>query len=257
MERNQQELNQLGTTQIELFNRRLWSQAEMEEWYCIDFGNDATMRLVSQAAWFGGTENRPSNLRDRDCYDHWHWEVFLQRRNLMVIRDAAAQLSMSIEQFREITDALAVSASTAQIGTPWADYSNSVVNREYLRSFHRAFPNLQRVIFRNHSAYIERVHREIFDILHVRIETTEDLTDVKLGENPPRPGYYVDCITGEPVGLGHEISLSTRKPLELGSDYSSWITYANLTIPGLESKFDHRPGLTEEILNQLRAPDAH
>jgi hypothetical protein len=255
MEQTQEDLNQLATRRINQFNRRLWTEDEMAEWYFIDFNDAATKRLVCQASWFAGTEDRPTNLRDQDYYDHWHLEVFLQRRNLMAIREAAAQLSMSVDEFRRVATALTTSPVVEAIGTPWTDYSNSVVRSDYLRSFHLAFPRLKRTIFQDHPAYIECVHREILDTLQIRIETTIDRADVKLGTNPPRPGYYVDFITGEPVGLGHEISLSTRKPLELAPDLCSWITYANLTIPDLESKFHRRSGISELILGQLRAAD--
>lgn len=110
----------------------------------------------------------------------------------------------------------------------------------------------RRTIFANYSAYIHRITEAIQTELGIIIVPSRDLTDIKIGSDNPRPTYYIDDITGEPIGLGHEVFLNTGKPIELAPDACSWLTVAKFEEILRPRLFGERPGLTPEIIEQLR-----
>lgn len=236
------------------FSRRLWTKSELENWYQIDFADIPTQRLLAETGWFAGTFDKPTTLKDgADHFNHWHWERFLQRRELVPVIDAAAQLAMSVADFRRVTEQFMKHPGVSSVGSPWANDSNCVVRKAFLRDFHKGFESLRRTIFASHSSYIRQIHHEISEQLGIRFETRFDCTDSILGETEPRSGYYVDCLTDEPVGLGREVFLEFKKPIELAPDCCSWLTFANHKNLILPYMLGNRPGLTQEIIDQLRS----
>jgi len=219
----------LARRQLERFRRRLWSQAEMTNWYCLDFDDDGTKRLILQARLFAGTFDQPGELGDNP-YDHWHWEIFLQRRDLLPITQAAAELAMSVDQLRQVIAVLPEADLDRSFPEPWESGSNSVIRKNFLRDFHKTFPNLRRVTFANYPNFITRLHAEILSVFAISINTTQDKTDIALREATVDPGYSIDFVTGDPVALGREIHIDTRKPFELAFDSCSLLTYAHFEV---------------------------
>lgn len=230
-----------------------WEPHEFLTWYGVDLNNPdhGTKQLLAQATLWSGTFEEPSDL-GAGPYNHWHWERFLQRREIVPITKAAAQLAMTVDQFRNVVERFQERVGYSAVGSPWANGSNCIVRRSFLRDFHKGFESTRRTIFANHPAYIYRVTTAIQSELGVSINPLRDLTDVKLETENPRPSYYIDDITNEPMGLGHEVFLDTGKPIELAPDACSWLTFANNEAILRPKLFGDRPGLTPEIIAQLR-----
>ena len=226
----------------------------MELWYQLDFNNRPTQQLLVEAEWFAGTFENPTTLRGdlNDQYDHWHWEVFLQRKELVPVTHAAAQLAMSVEDFRKVAVEFNKSPGASAVGDPWANGSNCVVRKSFLRDFHKGFERLRRTTFGSQSSYIRKIHAEIETDLKLKIKATEDETDKKLGVDPPGPGFQIDCITEETIGLGRDVFLETGKPISLAPDCCSWLTYS--LYENILNKYllGSRTGLDEEMIARLR-----
>ncbi|MBL9155793.1 MAG: hypothetical protein JNK37_25175 [Verrucomicrobiales bacterium] len=208
---------------LDQFKSRYWTKEQFNEWYNLDLDDKPTLKLWVQAGLFAGTEGAESTLGP-DPFDHWHFEVFLQRRELVPIAAAAASLAMDVPTFREVCEKFASSPGAAIVGSPGE--SNSIVRKGFLRDFHKGFDSLRRRAFASHSNYIALLHEAIKMQLDLVVNRTIDLTDVALGESPPRAGYYIDCLTGEPFGLGNDVFLETQKPIQLLPDSCSLRTYA-------------------------------
>jgi hypothetical protein len=235
--------------ELDLFLTREWSKEKFETWYGLDFDDPPTKRILVQAACFAGTEDEPSEF-GAGPFDHWHFEKFLQRRELVPLAAAAAEWAMTVEDFRRVVEAFRDSDAALIVAGPGD--ATSIVHRSFLRDFHKGFDRLRRSLFANNSAFIQRIHREIREVLHVEVCATKDLTDEALGVEPSRPGYRIDCLTGEAIGLGREVYLETRKPIELAPDCCSWLTFANHESLLRPHMLGTRPGLDQATLERLR-----
>lgn len=235
-------------TRLNLFLEPKWNPPEFLTWYGLDMINpdQGTKRLLAQAAFWAGTYQAPSVLGPGP-YNHWHWEIFLQRRELVPITVAAAELAMSVNDFREVAERFKNSSGFSSVGDPWANESDCIVRKAFLRDFHKGFEATRRTTFGSYPSYIEKVHAQIASQLNYTPARTNDKTDIALEEIPCRPGYSIDCITGEPVGMGRDVFLDTGKPMQLRPDSCSWLTFA---------KYEHilRPkvlGGCERISNEI------
>lgn len=237
----------LARRRLEQFRRRLWSQSEMTSWYNLDFNDDGTNRLILQARLFAGTHDRPGEL-GANPYDHWHWEIFLQRRDLLPITQAAAELAMSVQQLRDVIGKFPEVELDRSFPDPWEHHSNSVIRKNFLRDFHNTFPNLRRVIFANYPAFITRLHAEIGAVLGIQIVTTRDKTDLALSEERVCPGYSIDFITGDPIGLGRAVYIDTGKPFELEFDSCSLLTFAHYQDDLRELVIGNPTGVADPVL---------
>lgn len=232
----------------------------MTDWYALDFEDEGTQRLIVQARLFAGTEQNPGNLGNNP-YDHWHWEIFLQRRDLVPISQAAAELAMSVAQFRGVIAALPAVELDRSFPDPLehTTKSNSVVRKDFLRDFHKTFPDLRRVTFADYPSYINRLHSQIRSTLNVPVETILDRTDLALGENDPQPGHSVDFITGDLVGLSRLVYIENKKPFELEFDSCSLLTYAHFedqlrdVVAGHPREIEDRGLLNRLLAHPLRA----
>lgn len=241
---------------LEQFKSRYWTEQQLAEWYELDFSDAPTQKILVQVGWFAGTYESPSTF-GQGPFDHWHFEKFLQRRELVPITEAAARLAISVSDFRIVAENFSKSPLWGSVGYPWAFDSNCIVRGNFLRDFHKGFERLRRSQFGNYPSYIQRIHAEIRDVLGVSITSTVDKTDQALGISPPDPGYEIDCLTNEPIGMGHEIALDTPKPIELAPDYCSWFTFAkHQDVLGSEM-LGTLPGLDEEMLKRLKESDDH
>jgi hypothetical protein len=241
-----------------MFCRQKWQKIELERWYQLDFDNRSTQQLLVQAEWFAGTFENPTSLREdmHDQYDHWHWETFLQRRELVPVTEAAAQLAMSVTDFREVADRFVTSPGVSAVGNPWANGSNCIVRKSFLRDFHKGFEGTRRVVFGNYPSYIQRIHEQIIGHLNYTPTRTNDESDVALGDTPPGPGYSIDCITQESVGMGRDVFLDTGKPIQLRPDCCSWLTFARFEDILKPKALGSHERLSEEILLRLKNYDA-
>ncbi len=234
-----------------------WEPQEFLTWYGLDLNNPdiGTQKLLVQATIWSGTFENPSELGSGP-YNHWHWEIFLQRRELVPITEAAAELAMSVGDFREVAERFKRSSGFSSVGDPWANESNCIVRQAFLRDFHKGFEGTRRAIFGSHSGYIQRVHEQITKQLNYTPTRTDDKTDIALQEMPPRPGYSIDCITGDAVGMGRDVFLDTGKPLQLRPDSCSWLTFAKFEEVLRPKALGSCERISEEVLSQLKAYDA-
>jgi len=241
---------------LEQFRTRNWTKEQLAAWYQLDFDNVPTQKILVQVGWFAGTYDSPSTFGSGP-FDHWHFEKFLQRRELVPITEAAARLAVSVSDFRIVADNFDKSPLWGSVGHAWAFDSNCIVRGRFLGDIHKGFERLRRSQFGSYPSYIQRIHAEIRDVLGVSITSTVDRTDQALGVSQPNPGYEIDCLTNEPIGMGHEIALDTAKPIELAPDYCSWLTFAKYQDVLGSQILGTRPGLDEETLKRLREADEH
>ena len=207
---------------LEQFKRRSWSEEELTEWYGLDFKDHDTIRILVQAKWFAGTESTPSSLGSGP-FDHRHLEVFFQRRELVPINLAAAELAMSREDFDKVLEMVEKSDDFLTVVKPRA--SKSLIHRNFLRDIHKGFPALRSMYFGSQPSYIKQLHDQIGKT-GINVKTRECPTSRYMGDNPVLPGNQVDCLTNEPIGIRYSVFLETSKPLELAPDVCSWLTFA-------------------------------
>lgn len=211
-------------SRITQFQRKLWSQNEIEQWYGIDISDGPTKSIMAQAALYGGPIGQESQYGSWEHFNHWHLEIFLQRRDLVPVRLAASRLAMSVEDFRIVISKVNECDEFLTIVRPMV--GTGFVYRAFLLDFHRGFPELRRTVFGDQPTYIRMVHEEIASFLQVNVTTLRCDTSRVLGEPQVRPGNSCDCLTQEPIGIGFSVALDFKKPLELAPDVCSWLTYA-------------------------------
>jgi hypothetical protein len=219
------------------FKTREWKPKQFKDWYGIDFNKPKTIKLLAQAAIFAGTNENQSlfteanlNFADEDkIYDHWHLEIFLQRRDLIPINVAASRLALTPDSFREITTKLSEEGHFLHLGDPWP--SDDIIHKRLLQDFHKGFPKMLRRTFSNHSNYITRLHTNIRDLYHIKFDTLRDCSDQALDKATQSTGYYTDFLTKKPIGLDRTVFIETGKPIQLEPDVCSWLTYVkNLSL---------------------------
>jgi hypothetical protein len=229
------------------FTRRLWSASEASRWYGIDF-NDSGTQAILRLSGFDGDLRSLLDQPDKEIFDRNQLEKYCQRVELVPLSIAAAQLAIKLNQFTTLLEKIPDMEGFLVVSNPWA--SKSFVHRNFLRDFHKGFPNLRRTVFSNYPAYINSIHRELRNTLGMEIDMTKDKTSEKLGELP-NPGYEIDCLTDEPVAMNHIILLDTRKPIQLRPDVCSWITYARNSAYLKDKAISLPPSLLPSIIHDL------
>jgi hypothetical protein len=233
---------------LEQFKRRHWRQSEVSDWYGVDFTDLATKKIIAQAMLFAGTSEHPSSYGSLEQCDHWHLEIFLQRRDLIPIKLAAAELALSVKDFRQVIEAMETRDDFLTF--PRAFAAKSFVFRNFLRDLHLGFPSLRRMIFASQPSFIKRLHNEIRSVLHLEVQTEWCETSKILGGS--LPGHEIDCLTDEPIGIGNSVWLDFKKPVQLTPDVCSWKTYARFQSE-LKPFVSLVPDdLTGEVMSQLK-----
>lgn len=229
------------TERFHQFQTPLWTLEQFKQWYDLDESDESTQKVLKQIQIFAGTEGEPSEF-GTNPFNHWHFELALQRWDYVPVRQAAAELAMDVKTFRQVIEKFNESELGVFVAaSPQA--TDSFVRRTFLRDFHKGFKSLRRIVFSSHDTYISRLHAAIQKDLNVDIQTILDPID-------KRPCHKVDCLTDEPVAIGNEVYLSTGKPIQLTPDCCSVYTYQD----NEDSLRDHLLGLPpdEATLERLR-----
>lgn len=242
-------------SRLEQFRRKFWTWEELASWYGV---SEADRTLLDDTERFGGTVDLPSVFKEGPTphYNRWHFEVFLQRQELVPVRFVAAELAISIEQLQAVIEHLLADTLPPGINRiPQPRRSPNVLWKNFLRDVHKAFNSMRRTIFANHPAYIRLLHQTIRDELGVAVDTittpcVENNSDTGQLIDTVRPQYFVDCITDEPVALGGHVYLDFRKPAELALDICSWKTFVQHKGLLADNAFAPK-SLTSEIENHI------
>ena len=234
---------------LQQFKTNLWPIDQFHEWYGLDVEDVASQKILTQIGLFAGTHGEPSSF-GADPFSHWHFELYLQRRELVPIRLAAAELAMSVEDFNKVIEAFKETPGCQIVGSPGE--STSFVRRSFLRDFHKGFDRLQRTIFSSHPSYILKLHHEIESDLNVKISTKLDAADEALKLKSPLPGHQIDCLTNKFISTGNDVYLQTGKPMQLAPDCCSILTYAKHQEDLESSLLGSAPVLDEGVLEALR-----
>ena len=204
----------------------MWTFVEVERWYGCDLDTDEQQLLAQYGFWAGRYEGKvPSvlNLEGKEIHRNL-FELFLQDRELFPVRMAALRWGTDIESFESILNAACESkfiSERERVGS-----FRGVYSRSFISDFHHRLPNFPRMIFASYSSYVRRLQCEIKTELGVPPKPMNCRTSEVLKQDPPELGYAFDCITSEPIGLGHQIWLDTGKPIQLPLDSCSWLTMA-------------------------------
>lgn len=232
---------------INLLLQQHWSFAEIRNWFGVDLSAEPQRLLAQYRIW---AEQYRSNSKVLDMEgESIHrnlFELFLQHRGLTAVRSAAIQWGMDQVSFQQV---LSASLDKGFISEAEAkgDFQD-VYRASLIADFHKRFPKLERMTFVSYSGFISYLHKEIKNSLNVSVNPLFCLTSQALGEEPLEYAYSFDSITNEPMGIGFNIWLETKKPIQLRPDLCSWITYVRFE----EILKDHLLGQVDDQLEKNR-----
>jgi len=188
---------------------------------------DLTADLARYRATLRDPPVPPAGMTDR-----YVLEGFLQARRLLPTKWAAARIGLNPELFAIILD------RRMDLPTPlrkeYREYG-CLVEEGLAEDLLRALPQLRFRTFSDHESFCERLHAALSQALAIDdaemqagklwCATDRALEEVGQGDYPRRFGYHYDCLTCEPLSLAHGVWLDFRKPLNLGPDRCSKITF--------------------------------
>lgn len=213
-------------SRLALFTRPLWSYDEVAAWYNLDARPVSFRSLeVQYDAWADACRDKASR-RTSNMINRFYLELFLQRRELVPLRLAAAHLSMDAESFCEVLEKARenglVSPSEADGEMP------GIYRQTLLRDFHKRFPALQHKTFASDSSFIDQLHKQIKRELGVSVKPLHCVTSLQMAKATGEPcqyGHDFDIITNDPMGNRYQVWLNTGKPIQLRPDACSYVTY--------------------------------
>ncbi len=195
--------------------------------------------------------SQPPEALAGETYDRHSLENFFQKEEVLPVRWAAVRLGMHQDSLLEVLEFLSQSGRMP----PWYAASQLVQER-LVKEMHRLFPELQWKVFSGHTSRCRAIHEAIEKAGGPKVVPLMCETAQLLGEEEELAHDY-DAITGEPVGLRHQLWLNTRKPLNLRADVCSWKLYAlheTLLANWLMSADSGNEVPVERIQAALRAP---
>lgn len=209
---------------LTLLRQKLWPFAEIRNWFGIELLEGHKSLLAQYRIWAEEYRRGATVLDTSEQLIHRNlFELFLQQRELLGVRSAAVQWGMNPESF-VIVLAAALEKGYISEGESKGDFPG-VYRASLINDFHKRLPKLARTIFPSYSRFVQRLHEEIQAVLGVEIHPLHCLTSQAVGEDPPDFAHDFDSITNEPMGIGFQVWLETNKPIQLGPDSCSWITY--------------------------------
>jgi hypothetical protein len=218
------------------------------DYYGLD-GLAGNANLLADIARYRGTlRNIPDTPPGE--FDRYVLEGFLQTRRLLPIKWAAARLGMKPTLLTTIL------GRRMDLPTPlrseYLEY-DCLIEEGLAEDFVRALPQFRFRTFSDHESFCERLHVAVGQSLAIPdaeinegklwCATDQALSEVGLGDYPPRYGYHFDCLTCEQLSGAHAMWLDFRKPLALGPDRCSKLVFVR-----------HRQELQAWIAG-TRAPD--
>lgn len=144
-------------------------------------------------------------------------ETFLAQNHLVSWKLAAVHLGMSTDDLQQ-----AVKALKGKGLAPLLDsgVSDQLVREREAAELHRAFDDLRRRVFSDHSEMCRLLHGAIRKELGMTVEPLICVTSAVLDSEPDIASDF-DALTLEPVGLRYQVWLETGKPINLHPDVCS------------------------------------
>lgn len=171
------------------------------------------------------------------------FENYLQQKRLIPVKNAAFQLGMAIDSFKEI---IGVLEYQGQAEAGFSSVSDQLVDESIVRHFTQFFQGTANAIFSDHTTLCVALHSSIKNELGIEVNTRCCETAQKLGE--PDFAYDVDAITLKPIGLRFQVWLDFGKPKNLKPDVCSMIFYSkNKELLSNFLLFGHEPDLPQGV----------
>lgn len=247
--------NQQAKQRLDQFQRAMWSFNEIRDWFGCDLEEAPQHLLAQYRIWAARYDDTMKVLDLSGKLIHRNlFERFLQDRELIPIRHAALRWGMNVESFISVLEALHTKGMISN--TEKEGEFQWVFRKTFVSDIHHRFSNISRIIFASFPSYVRRLHSEIQSCLDVEPASAYCATSVALREDLLDFGYRLDCITSEPVGLGRQIWLDTRKPIQLELDGCSWLTMARFydslngsVLGNMPDEFEEKREILRQYIN--------
>ena len=155
--------------------------------------------------------------------NRWLFERFLQQEHYLPTKIAAIRFAMLESDFTKLIDKMCEKGMLPYSTTKTKDLG--LYSTSFLDNLTGHFSLMKFRSFNSQTAFINLLHEVIRKELNIEITTVYSECSRKLNENPLEVAYEYDVITGEPMGIAHQVWLDFKKPLSLKPDACSELTF--------------------------------
>lgn len=194
-----------------------------------------------------GLGSLPNNLSLRDAveriangqpaerdgsFNRYAIELFFTKNKLRPKKWMAAELGMTIDFLDIVLDRI------DELPVPRRNYLlfEALVDERLRDDLVTNLPSLRFRTFYDHESFCRRTHEALAEALQLSEQQVSDMSlwcatdqwlDRTIGDAdyPRRYALHFDCVTCEPLSVAHAVWLDFRKPLSLGPDRCSKLTY--------------------------------
>ena len=191
--------------------------------YGLDLWSPASEARGLFQAWARRLPRKPTVILSPDQINRWLFERFLQQEHYLPTRNAAIKFALTETDFIRVVDAMCEKGLlpySASFAKDMGLFETSLVD-----NLHHHFPAMKFRFFNSQSAFVTALHGVFRRELGIELTTVYSACSKKLHEEPPEVAYEYDIITGEPMGIGHQVWLDFHKPLVLKPDACSECTF--------------------------------